>query len=174
MYRVGPHDQILSLQKIPPSSIGAPAPMILADEHKLVVVYYTQSEASIYETGPARLTDPNETADEVALVTFHQCYAKMFGPPNEEAFHGHPLSQRGLEPFGSYEIKCSSWIRELSEMNSVHPHHRPEFFEKLRHFILSFHDSTLECAAQEFSVVEKQGPLIQLVADLVWVFGNQE
>ena len=53
----------------------------------------------------------------------------MFGPPNDEAFDGHPLARRGLRPYGAFEVTHSSWIRQLEQMNSVHPHHSPPLFE---------------------------------------------
>ena len=55
-----------------------------------------------------------------------------------------------LEPYGAFEIKHSSWIRQLERMNSVHPHHSPEPFEWLRHYVLSFRDTTFECVAHGF------------------------
>ncbi len=68
------------------------------------------------------------------------------GAPNEEAIAGHPLSDRGLEPFAAFEIKQSSWIRQLEKLNSVHPYHdRERFLESKRHFVFVFHDSTFEC-----------------------------
>jgi hypothetical protein len=45
----------------------------------------------------------------------------MMGAPNEEAIAGHPLSDRGVEAFAAFEVKNSSWIRNLELMNSVHP-----------------------------------------------------
>ena len=70
--------------------------------------------------------------------------------PNDEAFDGHPLGRRGLMPYGAFEIKHSSWIRELERMNSVHPYHSAERFEEFRHYVLSVHDTTFECVANGF------------------------
>ncbi len=43
-------------------------------------------------------------------------------------------------------------------MNSVHPRHTPEwFFERKRHFIFAFHDSTFECVAESFEVEVRRG-----------------
>lgn len=34
----------------------------------------------------------------------------------------------------------------------MHPYHRPEAFDGLNHYILSFHDSVFECVARSFKV----------------------
>lgn len=69
----------------------------------------------------------------------------MFGPPNDEAFAGHPLADRGLNPYSVAEVQRSSWIRGLERMNSVHARHsRERFLEHKRHFVFAFHDSTFK------------------------------
>jgi len=74
----------------------------------------------------------------------------MFGPPNDEGLHGHPLAERGLEPYGVFVVSPSSWLRALVRMNAVHPRHRDEHFDGLCHFVFTFHDSTFECIARGF------------------------
>jgi hypothetical protein len=99
--------------------------------------------------------------DAIAVVRFERPYAHLFGPPNDEAFAGHPLAGRGLRPYGAFRIDQSSWIRRLEEMNRVHEHHRPETFAALTHYVLSFHDTTFECvaASYEVNIREVDGPL---------------
>jgi hypothetical protein len=123
-------------------------PALVATEQQLKVAYIA---------GP---TEP--TADETIVVaTFDRPYAHMFGPPNDEAFDGHPLAGRGLEPYGAFRVDDSSWIRRLERMNSVHEVHRAEAFAELTHFILAFHDSTFECVAADvgFAVHTADEPL---------------
>jgi len=93
------------------------------------------------------------------LVEFSGYWSYMFGGPNDEAFHGHPLATRGLHPYGAFQIENSSWIRQLEKMNSVHPFHKPERFERLRHYVLSFHDSTFECVADGYIISMHEGSL---------------
>jgi hypothetical protein len=81
----------------------------------------------------------------------------MFGPPNDEAFSGHPLAARGLKPYSVFEIEKSSWLRALVRMNSVHPYHKVERFADLRHWVFSFHDTTFECIASSFDIVLARG-----------------
>ena len=109
-----------------------------------------------------RVVEPETTDEPVAVVTFPLYCATMFGPPNDEAFAGHPLSSRGLGPYGAFEVLDSSWISQLERMNSVHPSHRRERYLQLRHFILSFHDSTFECVAPRYQVTRHDGPLARV------------
>jgi hypothetical protein len=83
----------------------------------------------------------------------------MFGPPNDEAFSGHPLAPKGLAPYRVFEIDDSSWLRTLERMNSVHPYHRSEHFAVYKHFVFAFHDSTFECIAKQFSHFERRGSI---------------
>jgi hypothetical protein len=141
MYSVDKKDKVLPLKDIPQSSVGAPIPVILAAENTTVIAYYTQEDQIDFE-------GENEP---IAIVTFKSCRSTLFGPPNDEAFSGHPLYSRGLKPYSSYIIQNSSWIRKYIEMNSVHPYHTPQLFEDYNHFILSFHDSTFECIAESYN-----------------------
>jgi len=36
-------------------------------------------------------------------------------------------------------------------MNYVHPRNEPAVFDKLHHYIFTFHDSTFECVAQSYT-----------------------
>ncbi|MEO2078277.1 MAG: hypothetical protein ABGX20_23355 [Bacillus sp. (in: firmicutes)] len=142
MYTVDKRDKVLPLSNVPQSSVGAPCPLVLSDEHTTVVAYYIQEDE----------IDFKSNIDPLAIITFRFCKSTMFGPPNDEAFRGHPLSSRGLEPYSAFIVKDSSWLRRLIKMNEVHPYHNLKLFEGYKHFILSFHDSTFECIAQDFEV----------------------
>jgi hypothetical protein len=73
-----------------------------------------------------------------------------FGPPNEDAFSGHPLANRGLRSSGAFRVDNSSLVRQLERMNSVHNRHDPKRFQILKHYIFTFHYSTFECVAESF------------------------
>jgi hypothetical protein len=47
-------------------------------------------------------------------------------------------------------------------MNSVHEHHRPEYFAGLNPYVFPFHDSTFECVARSLVAVEIDGPLTKV------------
>lgn len=157
MYEVDEKDAVWSLETIPQSSVGAPIPLVLSDEGTTVVAYYAQETPKGWDGRTIRMISPTEEDEPVILVRFHICYAAMFGPPNDEAFEGHPLASRGLKPYGSFVVENSSWLRKLERMNAVHSRHQPERYWQLKHYILSFHDSTFECIADGYSVEERRG-----------------
>jgi len=130
MYTVDRHDRVEELKELPRQSTGAPVPFLLAEDGELILAYLVESEA-----------------DEAAVIEFESVHAQYFGPPNDEALSGHPLYQRGLRFYCAYEVQNSSWIRALERMNRVHPKHRRGMFGRCRHFIFTFHDTTLECVA---------------------------
>ena len=41
------------------------------------------------------VVDTDSEKESVATVCFERAYAHLFGPPNDEAFSGHPLAERG-------------------------------------------------------------------------------
>ena len=65
---------------------------------------------------------------------------------------GHPLYHLGLEPYSIQKVIDSQWIKELTKMNSVHPYHKDEQFEKYEHFIFFFHDTCFEIVAESYSI----------------------
>src|SRR6185295_15318696 len=93
MYSVDSRDTVLPLPDVPQSSAGAPCPIVLADEHTLILAYYLAAR------------DQATIDDSVAIVTFEGYDAMMFGPPNDAAFKGYPLAARGLSPYRAHEIK---------------------------------------------------------------------
>lgn len=64
--------------------------MIIADERRVVLAYRVQS-AEISDGKTVRIDDP-EGKEPIALVRL-ESHAHMFGPPNDEAFRGHPLAK---------------------------------------------------------------------------------
>lgn len=163
MYSVDERDKVIELENVPQSSVGAPLPTVLSDEHKILLAYIVQDTPSAWDGSYVRVVDPNTSGEPLALVEFNSYWSFMFGAPNDEAFEGHPLASRGLHPYGAFQIENSSWIRQLETMNSVHPCHRAERFEGLKHFVFAFHDSTFECVAEGLTVTEHEGSLKTLL-----------
>ena len=149
MHTVEKRDRIRELTDVPFPSSEAPDPLVLADEDALVVSYIPAT----LSTGQAGVPSPEEA---VAIVVFRQCYASHFGQPNDEAFVSHPLADRGLRPCGAFEVENSSWVRGLETRNRGHPHHDPLLFHRLRHWVWTFHDSVLECAALSYAAFGAQ------------------
>lgn len=153
MYSVTSTDRPREIFIAPQSSVGAPIPMMVVGEHFLQLAYYVEEQhlTADWSAASVRPAKPNDSDELCAVVQFKRPYAHMFGPPNEEAFSGHPLANRGLRPFAVFEVDGSSWLRALVKMNSVHPYHKDEQFAEFRHFVFAFHDTTFECIAHSFS-----------------------
>ena len=155
VYDVDAHDTVVTLDAVPPIDAGAPLPLVVADEHRVFLAYLV-SEADPDRDGP----------EGVAVVEFGLPLATLFGPPNDEAFSGHPLAARGLSPYAAFRVLHSSWIRRLERMNRVHPEHAPERYDALTHWVFVFHDSTFECVAESLRVEVVPGPLTAVAAAL--------
>jgi hypothetical protein len=158
MYQVDHRDRLTELKNVPQSSPGVPLPVVLGDEHHLQLAYFVQENDPNYDGASSKSVSPSSQGN-VAIVAFRSPRAHLFGPPNDEAFSGHPLAGRGFRPYAAFEVIDSSWIRRLTEMNSVHPNHSPRHFVSYRHFIFAFHDSTFECVAKDFTATIAWGSL---------------
>jgi hypothetical protein len=163
MYSVDERDMVVELENVPQSSIGAPLPIVLSDEHKILLAYIVDDKPSDWDGSYVRVISPSMSGEPLALLEFSSYWSLMFGAPNDEAFDGHPLTSRGLRPYGAFQIENSSWVRQLERMNSVHSFHKAESFERLKHFIFAFHDSTFECVAEGFTVSKHEGSLESLL-----------
>jgi hypothetical protein len=78
------------------------------------------------------------------IVKAQDFYIFKFGHPNDEVMNGHRYASLGLGPYSAYEVFDSEWVHELMVSNRVHEMHDDGLFKSLRHFIFTFHDSTLE------------------------------
>lgn len=163
MYSVDELDTVVELLDVPQSSVGAPIPMLLSGEHFLHLAYILQKNMDSWDGREPRVVGEHSEGESCALVRFRRPYAHMFGPPNDEAFDGHPLAARGLTPYAVFEVKNSSWIRTLERMNSIHPCHNPERFANLKHFIFAFHDKTFECVADGFEWTTHKGSVSRIL-----------
>jgi hypothetical protein len=115
---------------MPPCEAGAPTPIVIADDTRLAFGY--------------RVRD----AGKVAVVSAESWIVK-FGYPNDEALGGHRYFKNGLGFYSAYEVLNSEWIEEMRVANSTHRGHSDGMFGGLRHYIFTFHDSTLEFVATD-------------------------
>lgn len=167
MYHADTHDTVHRLEGVPQSSVGAPLPVVLADGHSVVVAYLMDTTPEGWDgSTPPRGVTPESSDEKIVVVTFTGCLAHFMGPPNDEAFDGHPLASRGLAPYGSFEIKGSSWIREMERRNEVHRDHRGGWLDCWRHFALTFHDEVFECVARSFSAEVAMGSVASVVPSM--------
>jgi hypothetical protein len=173
MYQVDERDRVVVLPDLPQSSIGAPVPLVLADEFRAVIAYYLEEVPAGWDGTSTRVIDSTTADEPIGVVCLDQCTAHMFGPPNDEAFSGHPLASRGLRPYSAFEVTDSSWVRILERMNSVHPWHRAESFWVQRHLVFTFHDSTFECVCRSFSYRHARGSIQSVIPLMLKLLKNR-
>jgi hypothetical protein len=85
-------------------------------------------------------------------LEFSRCSVGKYGYPNDETLAGHRLHEKGLGPYGIFEVIESAWIAKLKKGNEV-VFSDFKSFEGKRHFVITFHDSTFECIASDFQRV---------------------
>jgi hypothetical protein len=174
MYEIDNKDRVIKLNA-PQSSVGAPIPILLADESFAVLAFYRQERDPDWNGKTVRIVGRQTDDLPIALITFKLYSALIFGPPNDEAFSGHPLATRGLKPYGAFEVENSSWIRKLERMNSVHLQHNPErFFQEKRHLIFSFHDSVFECIARDFEIEITRGSVLSMIPRMTEILRERD
>ena len=122
--------RVVPLPEVPGPDTGVPEPVAINDEQRSVLAY--------------------RSGTSTAVLVFEGCAAVQFGYPNDEALHTHSLWRSGLEFYGVFEVLASPWLQHLRTQNrSAFPEHA--WGEDLRHFIVTFHDSTFECLARDLS-----------------------
>lgn len=166
MYTVDDLDRVKEITDFPQSSVGAPLPTVVATEHQTFLIFYLQERPSDWDGTSVRVVDMDSDDEPLAIVSLRRCYAHMFGPPNDEAFRGHPLFGRGLHPYGAFKIEDSSWLRALERINAVHPSHSPELFKSYSHFVFAFHDSTFECIAEDYEIEITRSSIAHALTDV--------
>ena len=168
MYEIDDLDRVIELSTAPQSDVGAPLPLVVSDEHHLLLAYLVSEPDPAWDGTYVTMVSPESDGLPIAIIQFCWPSAHMFGPPNDEAFGGHPLASRGLSPYAVFEVENSSWIRRHERMNSVHrSHNRERFLARRKHFIFAFHDSTFECIAQGFEVSMLRGSMRSAAARMV-------
>lgn len=113
---------------------GGTMPEVTADEHTLTVSFY--------------LVDSKNRG----VIKFDSFLQFTFGYPNEEALSGHRYAALGLSAFRFVEVINSEVIKSIIDANRVHPYHKDQDFDDYRHFVLPFHDTTLEVVAKSYDV----------------------
>jgi hypothetical protein len=155
VYQASGDEQIVPIEPpLPEADADVPMPRVAANGHEAAIAYWTA---------------PYEQR-RVAVVRFRPAYAVLFGSPNDEALHGHPLYPAGLRHYTFAEVQNSPWIAALERQNRVHPLHDPTRFASRRHFILPFHDETFECISDvvDATLPDAAGPAEALAALPLW------
>lgn len=133
---------------------GAPLPHVLSNGRQTIVLFHAGLEPDPNRDGSTvTLIDPREQREHnLSWVRFDSVVASLFGPPNDEALQGHPLWGNGLQFYAFHRVENSEWIADLRARNRVHPNHQDNAWNSYQHFVITFHDQTLEVIAKSFEV----------------------
>lgn len=124
---------------------STPTPILLSGL-RTFAIFYQGGRPAVGGTNPA-LQEP--AADPGAIVEFKRLTSVKIGPPNAEGLRGHALWGSGLELYAAHEVSNSPWITELVLMEAAdEPANEDRWWSGNRHYILTFHDATLECVAK--------------------------
>jgi hypothetical protein len=161
-YVVDDRDRVVEAAGFPLPAGGAPLPMVVADEHRLLLAYRTEVVDPAWDGSRVVSVGPS-SAGRIAVVRAGG-FDLHWGWPNEDVLAAHPLAGRGIQPDGVYEVIESSWVRAMEKGNAIHPQHTPALFEARRHLLFAFHDSTLELLVSRVVAEVVEGPLERVVA----------
>lgn len=110
-------------------------PGIVSDGHDLYAAYIASSStASRYK--------------EFAVVKFSAVLQHTFGYPNDEALGVHPLYDAGLAFYAFNFVADSPLLKELGQHNSRVFPGTESMYSGFSHWIVTFHDETLEVVAK--------------------------
>jgi hypothetical protein len=124
---------VLEWNDAPQIDMGAPMPEIALRGRDLFVAYIVSG--SVID---------EESEELYAVVRFGGVLQHIFGYPNEDAFIVHPLFACGLSSTGFNEVRNSPYVRELASRNKkIYPRSEATYLG-LKHWIVPFHDETLE------------------------------
>ncbi|WP_371381617.1 hypothetical protein [Sporomusa aerivorans] len=142
---------------------GAPSPVILSNEHIVMLIFYLNHFEPNWNGTTIHVRDNNDDVG-VACVQFRHYKQVKYGWPNDEAYAGHKYKKLGLLPYRIYEVENSDWYAELEKGNSVHPYHNKERFMQGKHYIFFFHDSCFEVICKEIIVETHKAASLNTIA----------
>ncbi|CAG4914388.1 hypothetical protein [Paraburkholderia gardini] len=131
-------DQVVLMDDIPHPDHDTSAPFVLANE-RLVAIVYRIAKTDFERFGPFSDDDP------FCVIAFMSAAFHQFGPPRDADLPAYFLASKGLLGYSAHEVMRSSLVAD-----SWGPAYSLE--GGLRHFVLTFGDSTFECVAGDCTV----------------------
>jgi hypothetical protein len=155
----GRKPKIIKWGEPPGMEPGAPNPALKRVEDRLYLAYLCHNPAF---PGWDNGAPPDHPGFDLfcALLRFDGVSEHYIGPPNDEALHLHPLYSHGLRPYDFWEIQGS-----------------PKAVGDLHHWVLTFHDETVEVVAKIASVVKSRIPgedTVEIISSLSETSFNPE
>jgi hypothetical protein len=125
---------------------GTPVPVLLSGLRTFAAFYLSVRDPLSGGTNH-RVRDPQADCG-IGVVEFKRMTSVKVGSPNDEVLRGHPLWGSGLDSYSAHEVMNSPWITELMDVDRAREHFDESQWTGRRHFMLAFHDETLECVAK--------------------------
>ena len=135
---------ITQWSEAPKMDTGAPMPSIRMLDGRVLVCAYTVSKPTM----------PKSNGDEFALVVFRGVTQFTFGYPNDEVLGEHPLYPDGIAFYAFNFIENSPTIDALGQRNEIaFPGSKSRWTTGKKHYLVAFHDETLEVICREVTYV---------------------
>lgn len=103
--------------------------------------------------------------ERVAVCRFRGVRGLYFGAPNDEAVSNHPLYERASAST-AFQVESSSWASRLADL-AIKQDAKPMPQRQMTHFIVTMHDKTFECVANEVSFELNSARLADVAADVL-------
>ena len=153
----------LACEGFPRWDTGAPYPQLLSGAGRTILTYFVREPNPGWDGTSVRVVDVADDAPAaIAIVRFRGVTAARIGSPNDEVMDGHPLHGRGLEAYRAHVVKRSRWVQELQAINSVHRCYDPARWTDQNHYLLAFHDETVEVVASGFIAEVRRGGMASI------------
>jgi hypothetical protein len=160
---VAESDRIVALPEVPQASLAAPQPDLCGDIGLVHLIYDLERLPSGVPV--VHVIDPVSQPTPAALVEFRSVQAVSWRLSYGESLLERALSRGGPRCHAAQEVRNSSWIRELERRHRGHQGSNRAPVERLRHFVITFPDSTLECAAEDLNVTVLPGGRLAALAE---------
>jgi hypothetical protein len=146
---VAEYDRILTLPAVPRVSAAA-QPYLCGDKGLVHLIYDLERLPNAMPV--VHVIDPGSQPAPAALIEFRGVQAAS-------------LSRSGLQQYAAQEVPDSPWIRTLELRHRDHPGSSRAAFQRLRHFMVTFPEATLECAAEDIDVTVFPSGRVAAVAE---------
>lgn len=152
--------QVIELPGVFKMDTGAPMPLVISNDNRLTIMFHLDEPGH-------NVAEPADLVQQLAIMRFDGCIQYSFGAPNNETLYGHPYYRLGLRSYGFYEVQNSDWITRVKNIQKVHPYYNESSWQDAKHYIITFHDNTLECIANGFRIERRAGLMADFYAEVM-------
>jgi hypothetical protein len=144
--------------------VGAPEPHIVSNGMRAFIVCLVGEPDPNWDGTYTTVVSPSDQHDGLfAVIDLWGIQSLRFGMPNDEAIEGHPVWGRGLRAYKAHMVMNSAWLEEHIRWNRVHPSHSDASWRELNHYLLAFHDDTIEVLARGIEARPTRGTMSSLL-----------